>query len=184
MFLKRLSWFPVIPFRGKETQTGPFHAELVHHACKHDAPFTSLTRVLTIATSGSSCGLFGWRSGDLLTGALGYLFTPCLTPFLHGCACGLTGGFLGCGLMFFSRGFWSGWLTGLRAAFAVIPLYRSTEEESTLNCYWPRRPSQQSSEHWSDRISPILSHCKHTNTLYNNVVSSDTKFCIVIHHDL
>lgn len=37
MFLKRLSWFPVIPFRGKEVQTGPFHAELVHHACKHDA---------------------------------------------------------------------------------------------------------------------------------------------------
>lgn len=141
MFLKRSSWFPVRPVRGKEMQTGPLHAELVHHACKHDALFTSLTRVLTIATSGSSCGLFGWRSGDLLIGALDYLFTSCLAPFLHACTCGLTGGFLGCGLMFFSRGFWSSWLTGLRVAFAVIPLYRSTEEQSTLNCYWLRRLS-------------------------------------------
>ncbi len=160
MFLKRLSWFPVKSVRGKETQTGPLHAELVHHACKHDALFTSLTRVLTIATSGSSCGLFGWRSGDLLTGALGYLFTPCLTPFLHGFACGLTGGFWGCGLMFFSRGFWSGWLTGLRAAFAV---YRSTEEESTLNCYWPRRHSQTKlwALIWSDK--------PHSKPLYTQI---------------
>lgn len=140
-FLRRPSWFPAWLVRGKEMQTGPLHAELVPHACNHDALFTPLTRVLTIATSGSSGVLFGWRSGDLLIGGLGYLFTPCLAPFLHAWVCGLTRGFWECGLVFFSRGFWSGWLTGLWAALAVIPLYRSTEEQSTLNCYWIRGPS-------------------------------------------
>lgn len=107
----------------RDASRNPSMQSLFTTHAHHNALFSILTRVLTIATSGSSGGLFGWRSGDLLIGGLGYLFTPCLATFLHTRVCSLTRGFWECGLVFFSRGFWSGWLTGLWAGLAVIPLY-------------------------------------------------------------